>query len=153
MNAYNFDFASRTLTMTKAFADKASIPDSKEYGIVKAFQADFPDLHISYRTHRTPTQYKNANGTKTKNNQFKGLSFERMEKFINAIPNGEKFKEPFTFLKEQSSYTQTAKWFMKQFSDYRTNPLFYLTHDVEVIDFADYLNQANVGEEEQKKDA
>ena len=122
MHAYQFDFASRTLTMTKAFADKASIPNSDEYIIVKAFQADFPDLHISSRTHRTPTQYTNANGTKTKNNQFKGLSFERMEKFINSLPNGEKFVEPFTFLKEQSSYTQTAKWFMAQFPKYGEDP-------------------------------
>ena len=150
MNAYHFDFASRTLTMTKAFADKASIPDSDEYSIVKAFQADFPDLHISYRTHRTPTQYKNANGTKTKNNQFKGLSFERMEKFINAIPNGEKFKEPFSFLKEQSSYTQTAKWFMKQFPNYRENPLYYLNNDVEVISFADYVPEKTTDEAEKE---
>ena len=151
MKAYSFDFASRTLTMTKAFAEAASSDlNSEEYKIIKQFQNDIPDLRISYRTHRTPTQYKNANGTTTKKNQFKGLTFERMEKFINAIPNSEKYLKPFTFLKEQAAYTMTAKWFMAQFPNYRSNPLYYYENDVKVINYADYIDNVGVSAEQEK---
>lgn len=151
MEAYSFDFASRTLTMTKAFAEKAASDlNSDEYKIIKQFQSDIPNLRISYRTHCTPTKYKNSNGTTTKKNQFKGLTFERMEKFINAIPNSEQFLVPFTFLKEHSSYTQTAKWFMAQFPDYRSNPLYYYENDVKVINYADYIENMAVSAEQKK---
>ena len=140
-NGYKFDFASRTLTITKKFADAAENPNSDEYKLIKQFQSDIPNLIIKHRTHKTPSAYHNSNGVKTKHNQFKGLSVERMEKFINALPNNEKFITPFNFLKAQASYSVLAQWFMAQFPGYRKNPLFYLTNDVEVINFSDYIQK------------
>ncbi len=138
---YGFDFTTKTLTITKAFAEKASNPENAEYKLLMKFHNDFPNLSVRQRTHRTPSSYKNANGTKTKNNQFKGLSVKRMEKYINALPNKDKFLTPFNFLKDNASYTRLAQWFMAQFPDYRENPLFYLTNDVKVIDYSAYSQE------------
>ena len=138
---YNFDFTSKILTITKAFAEKASNPNSDEYELIRRFQQDIPNLIIKQKTHRTPSSYHNSNGVKTKHNQFKGLSVERMEKFINALPNNDKFLTPFNFLKAQASYSVLAQWFMAQFPDYRKNPLFYLTNDVAVINYDDYIQK------------
>lgn len=131
---YKIDFTKNTLTMTKAFAEKANDPDSEEYKTIQRIKADNPTIKISCRTHRKPTKYRNKDGSITRNNQFKGLSVERMERFIRALPNGEKYMDSFSFLKEQSTYANLAKWFKAQFPNYAVNPLYYLENEVEVVD-------------------
>ena len=138
-NPYKIDFTKNTLTMTKAFAEKANDPNSEEYMTIQLIKADNPNIRISCRSHRTPTKYHNKDGSITTKNQFKGLSVERMERFIKALPNSEKYLEPFNFLKEQSTYTVLAKWFKAQFPNYATNPLYYLNNEVEVVELTEVL--------------
>lgn len=139
-STYNFDFATKTLTITKEFADNANIIGSSEYMIVKQLQNDFPNMVIEKRTHKTPSKYHNSNGIITVKNQFNNLSYDRMEHFIKAIPNSEKYLSSYEFIKDCGNYSLTAKWFMKQFPAYRTNPLFYLSNTVDVIDFSEIAN-------------
>ena len=151
MNAtYKMDFVSKTLTITKAFADKAADPESAEYAFLTRIQKDFPDLKIVRKTHKTPTKYKNASGEITRCNQFKNLTFENMERFMNALPESDskmKVMEAYTFLRygagliQASAYTAVRKWFVAQFPKYRSNPLSYINNNVEVIDIAPYAEQ------------
>ncbi len=76
--SYKMDFASKTLTLTKAFSDACADPTSKEYELLTRFQRDFPDLKIVRKTHKTPAKYHNASGTTTRCNQFKKLTYENM---------------------------------------------------------------------------
>lgn len=151
MNAYKMDFASKTLTLTKAFSDACADPTSKEYAILTHFQRDFPDLKIVRKTHKTPTKYRNASGETTRRNQFKKLTYENMERFMNTFTNSEEYLKVYNFLRYEAGFIQTSayktvrEWFVKQFPEYRSNPLFYINNAPKVIDITPFL--------EQKKDA
>ena len=151
MNAYKMDFASKTLTLTKAFSDACADPTSKEYAILTHFQRDFPDLKIVRKTHKTPTKYRNASGEITRRNQFKKLTYEHMEQFMKTFSNSEEYLKVYNFLRfeagliQTSAYKTVREWFVKQFPEYRSNPLFYINNAPKVIDITPFL--------EQKKDA
>ena len=139
MNAYKMDFASKTLTLTKAFSDACADPTSAEYTILTHFQRDFPDLKIVRKTHKTPTKYHNSNGETTSRNQFKNLTYENMERFMNALPQREEYLKVYNYLRydaglvQTSAYKTVRDWFMAQFPKFRSNPLFYINNTVEVI--------------------
>jgi hypothetical protein len=150
MENYKIDFTTKTLTITKAFADKSEDPANKEYELLIKFQKDFPDLKIVRRTHKTPKNYTSKSGEKTKCNQYKNLTYKNMKLFINAIPNKdskEKILEAYNFLRniagsiQTSAYKTVREWFIEQFPEYRKNPLFYLTNDIKVIDFKPFIKQ------------
>ena len=149
MKGYKLDLAHQTLTLTAAFADAANNPGTAEYKLVRQFQHDFPNLVIVNRTHTTPKRYNNKNGIVTQRNQFSGLNYERMEKFMNALPEGEKYLEEYNNLRAvavpklcRSPYTVVRRWFEAQFPKYRENPLFYVHNSVEVIDYAAFIDSA-----------
>lgn len=148
MERYVLDVARNTLTITAAFAEAANDPTSAEYKLVQQLKSDFPGLIIKRKTHKTPARYKNKNGTTTKCNQFKNLTYERMERFMGALPNSAEYLEAYYTLREKaeamcpSPYSAVSQWFMKQFPKFRTNPLFYIENEAEIIDFADILEQA-----------
>lgn len=137
---YKMDFASKTLTITKAFADAAAIPESDEYNLLMKFQKDIRGLKIVRKTHKTPTKYKNkVSGETTSRNQFKNLTYENMERFMKALPQREELMTVYTFLRydaglvQTSAYKTVRDWFMAQFPKFRSNPLFYINNTVEVI--------------------
>ena len=147
MKGYKLDLAHQTLTLTAAFADAANNPGTAEYKLVRQFQHDFPNLVIVNRTHATPKRYNNKNGIVTHRNQFSGLNYERMEKFMNALPEGEKYLNEYKALRSvvvlsPSGYASVRRWFAAQFPKYRENPLFYVKNSVEVIDYAAYIDAA-----------
>lgn len=135
MKNYTFDFTTRTLTITKDFAEKANDPKSAECQIIKAFQADFPTMEIKQRTHRTPTKYHTAEGEVLTRNKRKGLTYEYMERFIDAHPRAEEYRAQYDFIKANAinPYDLTSKWFVAQFPDYRTNPLPYLNDESNIV--------------------
>lgn len=144
---YKLDLAHQTLTLTAAFADAANNPASDEYNLVRQFQHDFPNLKIVNRTHATPKRYNNKNGTITYHNQFNGLTYKKMEKFMGALPDGEKYLNEYNALRSvvllsPSGYASVRRWFAAQFPKYRENPLFYVKNSVEVIDYAAYVDAA-----------
>ena len=142
MNAtYKMDFASKTLTLTKAFSNACADPTSKEYAILTHFQRDFPDLKIVRKTHKSA---KSAN-------QFKNLTYENMERFMNALPESNskvKVMEAYTFLRygagfvQANAYKTVRDWFIAQFPKFRSNPLFYISNEVKVIDLTAFAEQA-----------
>ena len=139
MNTYKMDFTTKTLTITKAFADAAADPNSAEYSLLMKFHQDIPNLIVVQKTHKTPSKYRNANGETTKRNQFKNLTYKNMERFMNALPQREELMKVYHFLRydaglvQSSAYKTVRDWFMAQFPKFRSNPLFYTNNTVEVI--------------------
>ena len=151
MEKYKFDFTTRTLTITKAFVDKAiTDPESDENKVILRFKNDFPDLRIKYRTHKTPSKYHTKSGEVYNCNQYKNLTYENMERFMDALPEGEskkKVKEAYDFLRYGAGFIQTSaykivrEWFVAQFPKYRKDPLFYISNEVKVIDIKPFTEQ------------
>ena len=148
MKKYTFDVITQTLTITADFYDAMNDPTSAEYNLVLRFRADFPNLTITKKTHKTPTKYTSkSTGEVFKCNQFKNLKYENMEGFINGLSNSEKYMKAYNFLKncgslpQTSRYTVVRKWFVAQFPEFRKNPLFYLYNDVDVISIIPYIEE------------
>ena len=143
MERFKFDAVSRTLVMSADFARAVAVADeeSAEYKLYLRMRKEIPDLKVERRTHASPTSYKGKNGKKTSYYPTKGLSYERMEKFMGALPEGQKYLDEYKALKAVSGicpspYAVVRQWFEKQFPLYRNNPLFYVKNCVEVIDYA-----------------
>lgn len=128
MNAYKFDFTTKTLTITKAFADKANNPNSEEYITLMMFQQDFPDLTIVRKTHKTPSKYRAKSGEVYNCNQYKNLTYAHMETFISALPNSDELMKNYAYLRyvvgkvQTNTYKLVREWFVAQFPEYRKDP-------------------------------
>lgn len=147
MEKFAFDVISQTLTITAQFAKMMNDPESDEYKLVMRFQKDFPNLTITKKTHKSATHYTTKSGEKFNCNQFKNLTYERMEKFISALPKSESYLREYTFVKDFASaiqhngYTLVRKWFVAQFPEFRKNPLFYLSHSPELVSGIQFLDE------------
>ena len=148
MNAYRIDFVANTITITAAFAKAMNDPTSAEYKIIAQIRKDFPEMEIIRKTHKTPSKYQTKTGETFNCNQFKNLTFDNMEQFIEALPNHDELLKSFKFLKyygglpQTSRYPVVRRWFVAQFPEFRKNPLFYLYNEVKVIDITPLIQQA-----------
>ena len=145
--SYVVDFASKTITLTAEFEKAMSDPNSSAYQTIQKLCADFPDMRIVRRTHRTPTRYVSKQGDVSACNPYKNLTYEKMEQFISALPNSTEYRRQYDFLKTYASGIQTngysivRSWFIAQFPLYRKEPLFYLTGEHTVLSAADFLKK------------
>ena len=147
MEKFSFDVVSQTLTITAKFAKMMNNTESDEYKLVSKFRNDFPNLTITKKTHKSATNYTTKSGEKFNCNQFKNLTYDRMEKFISALPQSEDYLREYKFVKNFASaiqtngYTLVRKWFVAQFPEFRKNPLFYLNHSPALVSGAAFLDQ------------
>lgn len=146
MEHYKFNPITRTLVMSAGFARAISDISSDEYNLYKQILADVPNLNVERKTHASPSSYKGKNGKKTSYYPTKGLTYERMEQFMNALPEGQKYLDVYYTVRAvsgicPSAYASVRRWFEAQFPLYRNNPLFYVKNSVEVIDYATVLDK------------
>lgn len=147
MEKFSFDVVSQTLTITAKFSKMMNDPESDEYKLVAKFRKDFPNLTIAKKTHKSATNYTTKSGERFNCNQFKNLTYDRMEKFIKSLPKSEGYLREYTFVKDFASaiqhngYTLVRKWFVAQFPEFRKNPLFYLNHSPALVSGASFLDQ------------
>ena len=147
MEKFVFDVVSQTLTITAKFAKMMNDTTSDEYKLVQRFREDFPNLTIAKKTHKSATSYTTKSGEKFNCNQFKNLTYDRMEKFIAALPKNEGYLREYLFVKNYASaiqhngYTLVRRWFVAQFPEFRKNPLFYLSHYPELVSGANFLEE------------
>ena len=147
MEKFVFDVISQALTITAKFAKMMNDPQSDEYKLVQQFRKDFPNLTIAKKTHKSATHYTTKSGEKFNCNQFKNLTYDRMEKFIKALPKSESYLREYTFVKDFASaiqtngYTLVRKWFVAQFPEFRKNPLFYLYNTPELVSGFAFLEE------------
>ena len=147
MEKFNFNPTTRTLTITAKFAEMMNDPTSEEYQLVVQFQTDFPGLRISKRTHRTPTRYNTKSGETYNRNQFKDLTYDRMEKFMSVLPQREGYLTEYNTVKafacaaKGNGYPLVRKWFVEQFPEFRKNPLFYLNNSPLVLHGSTFIQK------------
>ena len=119
MKEYKMNFATKTLTVTKAFAEEALIAGSEASKIIANCYALCPNLRIAYRTHKP---------SKT-SNPAKGMTYDRMERYISAFADGAEALAEFGIVKEISlsqsnSYKYVYDWFVNRFPNYQELPTF-----------------------------
>ena len=117
MKECKINFTANTITISKSFADAASDPTSAECEKLSKLQAAYPGMRIVHKTHRSPSK-ANAN---------KGLTYERMEGYINLHENAAELLVKFKAVKaiaakQKNPYMFTRGWFMEQFPDYGKLP-------------------------------
>ena len=117
MNECKINFTANTITLSKSFADAASDPTSAECEKLSKLQAAYPGMRIVHKTHRSPS----------KANVNKGLTYDRMEGYINLHENAAELLITFKAVKEiaakqKNPYMFTKGWFMQQFPDYGKLP-------------------------------
>lgn len=145
--SYVVDFASKTITMTAEFEKAMSDPNSSAYQTIQKLCADFPDMRIVRRTHRTPVRYVSKQGDVSACHPYKNLTYSRMEQFMSALPNSTEYRKQYDFLKRTASGVQTSgyslvrNWFLAQFPLYRKDPLFYLTGEPTIVSAVDFLKK------------
>ena len=133
MERYKFDAASKTLTITAGYAKKLNDMDSDEFKHYNAMLEAIPGLVVMNRSHRSPSKCTSTEtGEKFKCNQFKNLTYDNMERFIDALPQGKVYRQEYNFLRYYAACIQTNRyklvrmWFVAQFPHFRKNPLFYV---------------------------
>ena len=147
MEKFNLDIVSKTLTVSAKFAEMMSNPGSEEYQLVIQFQTNFPDLRIAKRTHRTPTRYITKSGETYTRNQFKDLTYDRMEKFMSVLPQKEAYLAEYNTVKEfacaakKNGYPLVRQWFVEQFPHFRKNPMFYLNNSPLVLHGSTFIQK------------
>ena len=154
MEKFSFDVVSQTLTITAKFDKMMNDTKSDEYKLVQRFHKDFPNLTIAKKTHKSATSYTTKSGEKFNCNQFKNLTYDRMEKFISALPKNEGYLREYLFVKnfasaiQHNGYALVRKWFVAQFPEFRKNPLFYLYNKPTVLETLSFIQEAKKEAEE-----
>ena len=154
MKGYTLSLSAKTLTITKAFEDAVSKGEGEAYDLYTKFMREIPGLTVVRKTHATPRKYTNKQGEKFNCNQFKNLTYDNMEGFINGLPNNEEYLKAYNFIKncgslpQTSRYTAVRKWFVAQFPEFRKNPLFYLYNEVKVVNIVPFIQEAQERAEE-----
>lgn len=139
MESYKINLVSKTLIISAAFEKALNDPTSNEYRLYVQLQQDIPGLKVARRTHKSPIKYHTKNGEIFRCNQYKNLTYENMERFINALPKRDELMEVYSYIRygaglvQTSRYTMVRQWFVTQFPNFRDNPLFYFRNDFKVI--------------------
>ena len=147
MEKFVFDVVSQTLTITAKFDKMMNDTKSDEYKLVQRFRKAFPNLTIAKKTHKSAPSYTTKSGEKINCNQFNNQTYDRMEKFISALPKNEGYLREYLFEKnfasaiQQHGYALVRKWFVAQFPEFRKNPLFYLYTTPELGSGAAFLEE------------
>ena len=117
ITGYSYDPIDNTLTITNAFAKKASQLNTAEYNIMKQFRLDNPSLTIIKAEKKAPS------------NRPMNVKFTEMEKFIAQCRDKEarlaEFEKVKVLSKIQSSpYAYVKTWFLEHYANYSAQPEF-----------------------------
>lgn len=112
---HKIDYASKTITLSKSFYEKAcNIKNKTEFNEMKTLRTEFPDFTFIVK------QIKKNKDKKT----YKNLTYENMEAYIKAVEeNSDIVLEELKKVKakaciQTSPYTFVKRWFLKQYPDY-----------------------------------
>ncbi len=151
MKKFKFDATTATLTISADFDKALQNPLSDEYALYKQLTTDIPNLTVCRMTHKTPTSYTaQKSGEKFHHNPYKGITFDKMERFISAVDDEEgSYKKEYDRLYafamavgEKKAYAIVANWFVEQFPKYRKEPFYYFTNTPAVLPSADFMKEA-----------
>lgn len=111
---YQFDIFTNTLTLTEAFARRASKYNAPEYKILMKLRADNPGLKMVKAEKRMVP---------------KSITFKEMEGFISQCGDKEKRLKEFEKVKvlakiQPSPYSAVKAWFAENYANYAQQPEF-----------------------------
>ena len=134
-NGYNYDALNNTLTISAAFAKKASKVGSLEYNIILKMRNDFPKLTIK--------QEEKREGKKS-------ITYAQMEAFIGLHQNSAELMFLFDKVRKLSRvqpmpYKYVKTWFDNRFPYYSDQPTF--DADGHVIDPVTLTNMKSMVQE------
>ena len=117
-NGYKIDFASGTISVTKAFMKEAETYNSDAYTTLMILKADLPEMRIV------------APKTNRKGKKRDNLTYANMITFIKCQNNAEILLKEFDKVKELASgqggstYQNVKRWFLQTFPNYKDIPSF-----------------------------
>lgn len=101
-------FTTRTIEVTKTFAEKAAHFGSEEYQMLRAATKDFPEFQVVIKTVCR----------KKVINESDRLTYARMMDCLSACDGSEKLVAEFVKLREYGcNYGQIRKWFLTNFPE------------------------------------
>lgn len=115
---FKLNHANETIELTKQFAKASGKYDSEEYKLLMEVKKDFPNYKIVVKD--TPKR-------KQPKDNYKGLTYEYMERYIKTKENHEELLKEFYELRgigtgydaiiKTASYIQVKKWFLNAFPE------------------------------------
>ena len=99
-------FDSKTIEISKTFADKASRFGSMEYHELRSAMHDLPDFTVAIRA--TP---------KRRRSYMVGLTYEYMESYIAMVDSEGTLLEEFRCVRQACGYAMAKNWFLSKFPD------------------------------------
>lgn len=114
---YSYDPIDNTLTMTAAFAKKASQLNTAEYNIVRQLRNDNPGMKIEKSAAKAPA------------NRPLNITFAKMEEFIKQCRDSKDRLDAFKKVKalsriQASPYKYVKTWFLNNYANYSEQPEF-----------------------------
>ena len=114
---YSYDPITNSLTMTAAFAKKASQFNTAEYNIVRRLRNDNPGMKIEKSAAKAPS------------NRPLNITFAKMEEFIKQCRDSKDRLEAFKKVKalskiQASPYKYVKTWFLNNYANYSEQPEF-----------------------------
>ena len=94
-------FENKTIEISKAFANKASVYGSEEYRVLRAAVQELPDFKVEIKAVPVPRQ-----------TYMKGMTYDYMEAYIANIDMDGSLMEQFRLLRQRYNYAVVKKWFM-----------------------------------------
>ena len=94
-------FENKTIEISKAFANKASVFGSEEYRTLRAATHDLPDFKVVIKVVPVLRQ-----------TYMKGMTYDYMESYIVSIDTDGSLMERFRLLRQRYNYAVVKKWFM-----------------------------------------
>lgn len=95
------NFPSKTIEVTKTFANKASRFGSAEYKMLRTAMCDLPDFSVAIKT-----------APKRRRTSMRGLTYDAMEAYIAMSDKDGSLMRDFQILRQGCSYSDIKKWFM-----------------------------------------
>lgn len=139
---YEINFTTKTITITKAFSEKAQDFGSEEFKLYKQFQSELPEFSIV-----TPTPKARKKNSK--------ITYDKMVKYITCQMDSTVLLKRFAEVRELSKATSAPynfvyRWFITTFPTYDELPEFDEKGDI--IPMYD-LAAAGITYEEESKSA
>ncbi len=134
-NTYTIDHENKTITLTKAYAQRANTPGTKEFRELAALHKHYGDYDILMRT-AVITADKNTHN---------GLTVDQMERHIKTVYGKEalaEFQKVKEYYKDAKGYYGKVKaWFLKKYPNYQE------------IDFSKISNDQNTDSQKSEDQA
>lgn len=114
-NKFNFNFVEKTIVGSKRSIERAN----------KGLKPEFEELSKMLEAQPTFKVVVKQINAKEGKDTHKGLTYKRMESFINLLDNRDELLSKYDAVKEVgevcgSAYPSTKKWFLDTFPQFRT---------------------------------